>query len=267
METKTAEWKEFEDYICKIYRNILNIHDENILVEKRVLKTGHSGAIYEFDMFYEFEKAGLQHRVAVECKYHEKPIGRNYLSEFAARVADVGNTIGVIISKSGFQSGVFELAKYYGIELITPEKLPTFPELLRKRLITVALPKEDYIGEPFWIIMEHVGGNVTGTYYGIETVNNEKTIPLMFSKVHAQYFMDEFHIAKDRWAIRGLPKYAFRAFLVQLEIFEKRGVSAAISFYQPGTKEKSANLKISRKHLVEEFYGEEIPSVFKSSSG
>lgn len=254
--------QELEEYVQSTYRFLLNMKDEGVTVERDIYLTGKSTAKHQIDVFYQFESAGITHRVAIECKDHTRPVDKGRVQEFANKIQDIGGIAGVMISQSGFQSGAKLVAAHNDIILKTTKDLPPTPQLMAERLTTVVLPDENYNGEPFWVIMEHQNGRVTGSYYATET-DGRMFIPLFLSKYHAQLNFDELEVSADRWCVRGLPRYAFRAFLIMLELFEKRGVEPMILFRPPGDMSEIgyAGFVTNRELLIKEYYCEELPSI------
>lgn len=258
--------QELEEYVQSTYRFLLNMKDEGVTVERNVYLAGKSTVKHQIDVFYQFKNAGLTHRVAIECKDHTRPIDKGRVQEFATKLHDIGGISGIMISQSGFQSGAEILANHLDITLKTTKDLPTIPFLLGTRLAAVALPEEDYRGEPFWVIMEHRNGRVTGSYFCTES-EEHTLIPLFFSKYHAQLNFDENILDKDRWCVRGLPKHAFRAFLLILELYEKKNmnIKPIILFRPPGdiSEVGYGGFITSRDLLIKEYYGEELPRTLK----
>jgi hypothetical protein len=258
--------QELEEYIQSTYRFLLNMKDEGVDVERNVYLAGKSGAKHQIDVFYQFKNAGITHRVAIECKDHTRPVDKDRVQSFALKIQDIGGIAGIMISQSGFQAGAELVAKHFDIILKTTNDLPPTPHLMAERLASVALPNESYKGEPFWAIMEHQNGRVTGSYFGSNN-QGRTVIPLFFSKYHAEMNFHENVLDKNRWCVRGLPRYAFRAFLVLLELFEKRGIEPMILFRPPGDKSEIgyAGFVTNRDLLVKEYYCEELPRALKQS--
>lgn len=101
----------FESYIQHIYSILLNMDGENIVVCPKAKIKGAWG-VHEFDLYYQFEKAGITHRVAIECKNIERPVEKGHIQEFDAKLKCLKNVIGVFISDSGFQEGAITYARY-----------------------------------------------------------------------------------------------------------------------------------------------------------
>lgn len=66
------------------------------------------------DVYYEFRKAGIQHRVVIACKDTKRPVEKVDLLEFREKLNDSPNTIGVVISRSGYRAGFLKYAEHHG---------------------------------------------------------------------------------------------------------------------------------------------------------
>lgn len=254
-----------EKDVQKVYSYLLNMRDEGVVVANNVIMAGKSGVHHEVDVYYEFARAGIRHRVAIECKDWAAPVSKGNIQEFESKLRDIRNITGVVVSRNGYQSGATDFAKHHDILLLVFDDLPSWGQLMGARLKNVALPDETYIGEPFWTIMEVRNGKVTGSHYAIGGEQSvEKVIPLMYSKPHAERFFHEAGLDAEKWAIRGLPRYSLRAFLITLELYEKKmGAGAALCMLPPGARQDAdfIFIPVSRENLIIEYYGEPIPSI------
>jgi hypothetical protein len=197
-----------EKDVQHVYSYLLNMRDEGVVVGNSVFMTGKSGVQHEIDVFYEFARVGIRHRVAIECKDWARPVSKGQIQEFESKLRDIGNITGVVISRNGYQSGAEDFAKYHDILALRFDDLPAINVRLAERLRTVALPDETYIGEPFWTIMEVRDGKVTGSHFGgVRSPESDKPcIPLTFSKYHAERIFRAAQLDPQEWAIRGLPQ-------------------------------------------------------------
>jgi len=253
-----------EKDVQRVYSFLLNMRDEGVVVGNSVYMTGKSGVQHEIDVYYEFSRAGIRHRVAIECKDWATPVSKGQIQEFESKLRDIGNITGVVVSRNGYQSGADGFAKYHDILPLRFEDLPTFYVLLAERLRTVALPDETYHGEPFWIIMEIREGKVTGSHFATTFSDSERqVIPLTYSRQHALRIFKEAGLDPNRWAVRGLPRFALRAFLITLELYERKMTGAVICFLPPGAVPDAqfVGVPASRDDLIREYYGEPIPSI------
>jgi hypothetical protein len=262
--------KSLELDVRRIYNYLLNMRDEGVVVGHDVSVIGKSGVRHQVDVYYEFKRAGISHRVAIECKDWTNPVSKGQVQEFESKVRDIGNVVGLMVSRVGYQSGALDLAKFYGIMALQFDELPSFPALMAERITTVAIPDEDAVGEPFWLIMEIRDGKGTGSHYATSFPGTrERIIPLFFSKPHAERAFEEGNLSKSLWAVRGLPRYALRAFLAALELYEKKMAAAAGIFFLPPGARPDAQwimIKTSRDDLVREYYGSKIPSINPNGS-
>lgn len=106
----------FEDYVHFVYESLLNSRGEKVQVSKRTTFRLPSGETYEIDVYYQFERAGVLHKVAIECKDWKGPISQGEVLEFSQKIKNISeNIVGVIISRNGFQPGADKVAERHGI--------------------------------------------------------------------------------------------------------------------------------------------------------
>ena len=79
---------------------------------------GKSGSWYQVDVLTR-QSNGLQTvRTAIECKYWQKRVTRDVVSNLITTIEDTNIEKGVIVSKEGFTSGAIALAKQRNISLV-----------------------------------------------------------------------------------------------------------------------------------------------------
>lgn len=80
-------------------------------------------------------------------------------------------------------------------------------------------------------------------------------LPLFYSKAHAQRFFTGLNLDDTKWAIRGLPKYAFRAFLTCLWLYERRHIQPLVCLFPPGAVDEGCiGLRTNRELLIAEYF-------------
>jgi hypothetical protein len=258
--------REFEEDVRYVYDMLLNRREEGVLLTKNARLRGRSGTFHPVDVYYEFEKAGIRRKVAIECKGTNHLVDKARVSEFSARLKDIGNIMGLMVSLSGYESGTDTFAQEHGIDLLRPEDLPSVGDFLGRRLQAVVLPDAAAIGEPFWTIMEHRDGVMTGGYFAADHAGApEPRIPLVYSKHHAEKLMKEASLDPKIWAVRGLPQYALRAFINMLEVLEARGQGAMLLFLPPAARADAGfiGMPILRQQLIDQYYSAPAPLVRK----
>jgi len=210
----TRNPKELESYVQYVYSTLLNLKDEGVIVSKNATLVGKNGIRHEIDVFYQFEKSGITHKVAFECKYLKRKVEKSDVMVFHKKLEEIGNIQGIFVSKEGYQKGAIEYGNYHGIKLLKIDELPTLNILLSKRIESVALPDESFIGEPFWTIMEIKDGKLTGSYWSQsdKTSSSNLHIPLFISKRDGEEFLKDY-IKRDDYVVRGLPQHSLKFFL------------------------------------------------------
>lgn len=196
--SNSLDWKDFEDHVQYVYQTLLSLGGYNIVVAKNACLMGREGAEYQIDVYYEFEVAGIRHRVAIECKNTKRRLERNDVLAFKAKIGEFSDVIGVIVSASGFQSGAKVFAERNRISALSIEEIPSIGKLLGMRLRHNAIPTELSIGTPFWTFFDLE----TGAPFGLE--HGKYIYALLFwSKNQATRYHAHNRIGA-KWQIRGL---------------------------------------------------------------
>lgn len=214
-----------ESYIQYVYSMLLNLEGyDEVIVSKNVTIQGKSGATNEFDVFYEFKHLNIECKVAIECKDWKSPVSIGEVRDFASKIEDVGmgQFLGVMVSKNGYQEGAEVFAKSKGITLLTEKQLPSIQQLLAGVIQKAFLPNKNTKGQPFWTLMEVNNGETTGTYYAYNA--QELIVPLFYSKTIAGKMLCNLPDA-ERFEVRGVSQYQLKGFIAQMK---ELGVSAAI---------------------------------------
>jgi hypothetical protein len=113
MNTNT-EYEKFTQEVCErlaLYQGISSSVQHNVKLK------GKSGLEHQVDVFWEYEKDGNVHRVAIECKNYNQKISIGRVRDFFGVLYDVGNIKGVMACKKGYQEGAKKFADYYNITL------------------------------------------------------------------------------------------------------------------------------------------------------
>jgi hypothetical protein len=109
----------YEKFAQSIYQTLLDNEDiKPTKVQHNVDLLGRSGCKHQIDVYWEYEIAGIIHRVAIECKnYNTSNISIGRVRDFFAALTDIGNISGIFVCKSNYQSGAIKFADFYGINL------------------------------------------------------------------------------------------------------------------------------------------------------
>lgn len=109
---------EYEFFTRKIYQQLVDADTlKATKVMHNVMLEGKSSQKHQIDVYWEYEIAGVTHKVAIECKNYSKPIAIGKVRDFYGVLSDLNNITGIMITKVGFQEGAKKFAKQYGVSL------------------------------------------------------------------------------------------------------------------------------------------------------
>ena len=267
----------FESYIQFVYQTLLEAQGKNISVSRRAAVYDNRGNSYNIDIFYEFDVAGLHHRVAIECKDTRRPVERDDAIAFAGKIRDLPSTIGIFISQSGFQPAAKKYLEDHGIVHYSGGDLPHLGSVIASMISPIALPSESATGQPFWTLMEQKEGQTTGVWCLIpelagqensparrrkQKVNQPGAFPLFYSKPHAQWFHDAFYGGSSEVCVRGVEQPMLR-FLVLMANEENRLFAIGQPYIDEGGTKKAVFQGWTAQELAREYSTVDISSKFK----
>lgn len=210
-----------ESLIQYVYQVLSDFSDKEIEVKNKQDIVGKTGVRHNIDVYYEFELNGITHKVIFECKNWDNKVTKEKVLALQVILEDIPNSVGVMVSAKGFQSGAKQLAEHYGIELISGSEQSLFSVAIEKKL-QVVLPDESVAGEPFYCLMEMGNGKrVTGAYIRNEIAGNSFLI-LYFSKLEAEEFASMSNVNS---IVRGIDK---RHLTILCDYSDKFGLNLAV---------------------------------------
>jgi len=126
-DEETKAWEELEKRVAQAYRDM------------GARRVGHNVKVggHQIDVYVELEgKDRSLHRIAVEAKDHERPVGIGIVSDFSDIVARLRRRgkidEGVIVSGSGFSHEGREAGEEHGLRLLEPEDLDAMVDRAKK---------------------------------------------------------------------------------------------------------------------------------------
>ena len=109
---------EYELFTLEVYRQLSAYHHTCFTkVQHNIKLKGRSGCEHQIDVYLEYVKDDILHRVAIECKNYNKAVPKEKVSAFYGIISDLDNVKGIMVSKKGFQKGAKQFAEHYGISL------------------------------------------------------------------------------------------------------------------------------------------------------
>ncbi|MDR1810876.1 MAG: restriction endonuclease [Prevotella sp.] len=117
---------EYERFTQEIYQGLINAEGvKTIDVQHNVKLTEKSGQEHQIDVYWEYEYAGVKHKIAIECKNYNSAVPIGKVRDFYGVLSDLTNVAGIMVTKVGYQAGAKKYAAQYGInlkELRTPSE-------------------------------------------------------------------------------------------------------------------------------------------------
>jgi len=107
---------EYELLTKEIFETLLKDDGVTIDVQHNVEVQGKAFR-HQIDVYWEYQIAGITHKVAIECKNYNSNVSVAKVRDFYGVLSDIGNINGIMVSKKGFQKGAKEFAEHYGINL------------------------------------------------------------------------------------------------------------------------------------------------------
>lgn len=114
MNTNT-EYEKFTREVCErlaLYKRLMSSS-----VQHNVKLRGKSGLNHQIDVYWEYNKDGIVHRVAIECKNYSYGVSIGKVRDFYGVISDLDNVKGIMVTTVGYQKGAKKFADYYGISL------------------------------------------------------------------------------------------------------------------------------------------------------
>jgi hypothetical protein len=111
-------YTEYEKFTQEVYQQLSNYHHWGIKnIQHNIKLKGRSGCEHQIDVYWEYEKDGVSHRVAIECKNYNNRVSKRIVCAFQGVLDDLDGVEGIMVSKKGYQQGAKEYAKQYDIML------------------------------------------------------------------------------------------------------------------------------------------------------
>ncbi|GIN74783.1 hypothetical protein J14TS2_52580 [Bacillus sp. J14TS2] len=98
-----------ESLIQYVYQVLSDHSDKEIEVKNKEEIVGKSGVSHNIDVYYQFDLNGITHKVIFECKNWDNKVPKEKVLAFKGILEDIPNSVGVMVSAKGFQSGAKQL--------------------------------------------------------------------------------------------------------------------------------------------------------------
>lgn len=113
---------DYEIFVAKLHQALL---DSDTYGQQRTLKVetnkhivDRNGIKRQFDVYWEYEIAGITYKTVIECKDYASAVTIEKIDALIGKVADIPGLKPVFATKTGYQSGAKTKAEIHNIELL-----------------------------------------------------------------------------------------------------------------------------------------------------
>lgn len=114
--------KEYESFVQQLQQALLDSEDitkqKNIKVEKNVKINDNCEIDREFDLYWEYELAGVTYKTVIECKDYNSKVSVEKIDSLLGKIKDLPDLKPVFATRNGYQSGAKIKAQKNRVELL-----------------------------------------------------------------------------------------------------------------------------------------------------
>jgi len=113
---------EYEQFVADLQQAILDTEaittQKTILIEKNKVIEDNFGIPREFDLYWEYELAGISYKTVIECKDYNSAISVEKIDALLGKIKDIPDLKPVFATKKGYQSGAIKKAEANRVDLL-----------------------------------------------------------------------------------------------------------------------------------------------------
>ena len=117
-----SDGKGYEIFVQKLQQALLDSEQlatqKNIEVQRNKKITDNCGIDREFDLYWEYELAGVTYKTIIECKDYIRPVSVEKIDALIGKIRDIPDLKPVFATKTGYQIGAEKKAKSNKIDLL-----------------------------------------------------------------------------------------------------------------------------------------------------
>lgn len=114
--------KDYEQFVKKLHQALLHSEligsSKNIEIESNKKITDNNGTEREFDLYWEYELAGVTYKTVIECKDYASRVTIEKIDALIGKIRDIPDLKPVFATKTGYQSGAETKARANKIDLL-----------------------------------------------------------------------------------------------------------------------------------------------------
>lgn len=113
---------EYEEFVQQLHQALLNAemigNQRNISVERNKKIKDNCGIDREFDIYWEYELAGITYKTVIECKDYSSRVSVEKIDALIGKIRDIPDLKAVFATTNGYQSGAEKKANANRIDLL-----------------------------------------------------------------------------------------------------------------------------------------------------
>lgn len=114
--------KAYERFVQNLHQALLDFEDiikqKNIKIERNKKIIDNCGIEREFDLYWEYELAGITYKTIIECKDYKSRVSVEKIDALIGKIRDIPDLKPLFATKVGYQRGAEAKAKNNKIELL-----------------------------------------------------------------------------------------------------------------------------------------------------
>ena len=114
--------KDYEQFVKNLQQALLDSEDlirqKNIKIETNKKLTDNCGIEREFDIYWEYDLAGVTYKTVIECKDYKSRVSVEKIDALIGKTRDLPDVKAVFATKTGYQSGAKKKAEFNKINLL-----------------------------------------------------------------------------------------------------------------------------------------------------
>ena len=112
----------YENFVAELQQALIDsqmfMKTKSIKIEKNKSITDRCGISREFDLYWEYQLAGITYKTIIECKDYNSRISVEKIDALIGKIKDLPDIKPVFATKTGYQSGAETKAKHNKIDLL-----------------------------------------------------------------------------------------------------------------------------------------------------
>ena len=114
--------REYEKFVAALHQALFDSEKwtelKNIKIEQNKKINDNFGIAREFDLYWEYEFAGITYKTVIECKDYASKVSIEKIDALLGKISDIPDLKPIFATKTGYQSGAKKKALSNKVELL-----------------------------------------------------------------------------------------------------------------------------------------------------